>query len=123
MLIFSTRRSGPGRNFLIVVTDGQSYDDVRGPATAAQRLGVCYNKGKATAVCVHFSPKPVSPIIQSPGITIYSVGVAWAPLDDLRVMSSEPKDSHTFFTREFTGLSEFIPPLVRGICRDFTESN
>ncbi|XP_074548591.1 cochlin [Halichoeres trimaculatus] len=89
------RRTGPGRNFLIVVTDGQSYDDVRGPAMAAHKQG----------------------------ITIYSVGVAWAPLDDLRSMSSEPKDSHTLFTREFTGLGEFIPQLVRGICRDFTENN
>uniref|UniRef100_A0A3Q0RX79 Cochlin n=1 Tax=Amphilophus citrinellus TaxID=61819 RepID=A0A3Q0RX79_AMPCI len=89
------RRTGPGRNFLIVVTDGQSYDDVRGPAMAAHKQG----------------------------ITIFSVGVAWAPLDDLRAMSSEPKENHTFFTREFNGLAEFIPQLVRGICRDFTENN
>ncbi|XP_051802206.1 cochlin [Acanthochromis polyacanthus] len=89
------RQAGRGRNFLIVVTDGQSYDDVAGPAIAAQKQG----------------------------ITIYSVGTAWAPLDDLRVMSSEPKDSHTFFTREFSGLMEFVPALVRGICRDFTENN
>uniref|UniRef100_A0A3Q3A5X7 Coagulation factor C homolog, cochlin (Limulus polyphemus) n=1 Tax=Kryptolebias marmoratus TaxID=37003 RepID=A0A3Q3A5X7_KRYMA len=84
-----------GHNFLIVVTDGQSYDDVRDPAMVAR----------------------------GQGITIFSVGVAWAPMDDLRAMSSEPKDSHTFFTREFTGLTEFIQPLVRGICRDFTENN
>ncbi|XP_044022643.1 cochlin isoform X2 [Siniperca chuatsi] len=89
------RRTGPGRNFLIVVTDGQSYDDVRGPALAAQKQG----------------------------ITMYSVGVAWAPMDDLKAMSSEPKGSHTFFTREFTGLAELAPALVRGICRDFTENN
>uniref|UniRef100_A0A8D2ZHU0 Cochlin n=1 Tax=Scophthalmus maximus TaxID=52904 RepID=A0A8D2ZHU0_SCOMX len=89
------RRTGPGRNFLIVVTDGQSYDDVRIPALDAQKHG----------------------------ITIFSVGVAWAPMDDLRAMSSQPKDSHTFFTREFTGLDEFVPPLVRAICRDFTENN
>ncbi|XP_037550721.1 cochlin [Nematolebias whitei] len=84
-----------GHNFLIVVTDGQSYDDVRSPAMAAQ----------------------------SQGVTIFSVGVAWAPMGDLKTMSSEPKDEHTFFTREFTGLTEFIQPLVRGICRDFTENN
>uniref|UniRef100_A0A3Q3JZ52 Cochlin n=1 Tax=Monopterus albus TaxID=43700 RepID=A0A3Q3JZ52_MONAL len=88
-------QTGRGRNFLIVVTDGQSYDDTRAPAMAAHKQG----------------------------ITIYSVGVAWAPLDDLKAMSSEPKESHTFFTREFTGLTEFIPLLVRGICRDFTENN
>ncbi|KAM9341596.1 cochlin [Symphorus nematophorus] len=89
------RRTGPGRNFLVVVTDGQSYDDVRKPAVDAQEKG----------------------------ITMYSVGVAWAPMDDLKAMASEPKDSHTFFTREFTGLAEFVSPLVRGICRDFTENN
>lgn len=40
-----------GRKFLIIVTDGQSYDDVRGPAIAAQRAGeyislfsVCFDK-------------------------------------------------------------------------------
>uniref|UniRef100_A0A8C7FM45 Cochlin n=1 Tax=Oncorhynchus kisutch TaxID=8019 RepID=A0A8C7FM45_ONCKI len=93
--LFLARKAGPGRNFLIVVTDGQSYDDVRGPALAAQKEG----------------------------ITIYSVGVAWAPMDDLQTMASEPKDSHTFFTREFTGLQQFQQPLVRGICRDFTEAN
>lgn len=37
------RRTGPGRNFLIVVTDGQSYDDVRGPAMAAHKQGMCEN--------------------------------------------------------------------------------
>ncbi|XP_059208625.1 cochlin [Centropristis striata] len=89
------RRTGPGRNFLIVVTDGQSYDDITHPAMAAQKLD----------------------------ITMFSVGVAWAPMEDLKAMASEPKDSHTFFSREFTGLAEFVPPLVRGICRDFTEKN
>lgn len=38
--LFLARKAGPGRNFLIVVTDGQSYDDVRGPALAAQKEGV-----------------------------------------------------------------------------------
>lgn len=37
------RQTGPGRNFLIVVTDGQSYDDVRGPAMAAHKQGMCEN--------------------------------------------------------------------------------
>ncbi|XP_062863993.1 cochlin [Trichomycterus rosablanca] len=84
-----------GRKFLIIVTDGQSYDDVRGPAIAAQRAGV----------------------------TVFSVGVAWAPMEDLRAMASEPKDMHTFFTREFTGLEQFEQPIIRAICRDFTGFN
>ncbi|KAE8289547.1 Cochlin COCH-5B2 Precursor [Larimichthys crocea] len=89
------RRTGPGRNFLILVTDGQSYDDVANPAKEAQRQG----------------------------ITMYTVGVAWAPIDDLKAMASEPKDRHTFFTKEFTGLENLAPALVQGICRDFTEKN
>ncbi|KAM6973194.1 cochlin [Aplochiton taeniatus] len=89
------QKVGPGRNFLVLVTDGQSYDDVRRPALAAQKEG----------------------------ITIYSVGVAWAPPDDLRAMASEPKESHTFFTREFTGLQDFTQAVVRGICREFSEAN
>ncbi|KAI4902195.1 hypothetical protein NFI96_029562 [Prochilodus magdalenae] len=93
--LFQPRSMGMGKKFLIILTDGQSYDDVRGPAIAAQRAG----------------------------ITVFSVGVAWAPMEDLRAMASEPKDTHTFFTREFTGLEQFEQPIVRGICRDFTEPN
>ncbi|KAJ0009203.1 hypothetical protein NQD34_016618 [Periophthalmus magnuspinnatus] len=89
------RRSTRGRDFLVVITDGQSYDDVRAPALVAQRQGV----------------------------TMLAVGVAWAPMEDLRDMASEPKDAHTFFSREFTGLYEFIPKIIKAICRQFNEHN
>lgn len=35
-------RTGSNRKFLIIITDGQSYDDVRGPAVAAQREGTLF---------------------------------------------------------------------------------
>ncbi|XP_041514059.1 cochlin isoform X2 [Microtus oregoni] len=92
--VFGPIRDSPNKNFLVIVTDGQSYDDVRGPAAAAHDAG----------------------------ITIFSVGVAWAPLDDLRDMASKPKESHAFFTREFTGLEPIVSDVIRGICRDFLES-
>ncbi|XP_035407959.1 cochlin [Cygnus atratus] len=92
--VFGPVKDGPNKNFLVILTDGQSYDDVRGPAAAAQKAG----------------------------ITVFSVGVAWAPLDDLKDMASEPRDSHTFFTREFTGLEQMIPDIIRGICKDFLDS-
>ncbi|KAJ8353526.1 hypothetical protein SKAU_G00210930 [Synaphobranchus kaupii] len=92
--LFQPHKASLSRNVLIIITDGQSYDDVRGPALAAK----------------------------SEGITVYSVGVAWAPLDDLRAMASEPKESHTFFTRDFSGLEQFQQTIVRGICRDFNEA-
>ncbi|XP_051941273.1 cochlin [Hippocampus zosterae] len=89
------RPTAPGRDFLIVVTDGQSYDNVGGPALTAQNQG----------------------------IGIFSVGVAWAPMDDLRAMASEPKDEHVFFSRHFGGLEDLVDDLVRAICRDFEVNN
>ncbi|XP_048803529.1 cochlin isoform X1 [Lagopus muta] len=92
--VFGPVKDGANKNFLVILTDGQSYDDVRGPAVAAQKAG----------------------------ITVFSVGVAWAPLDDLKDMASEPRESHTFFTREFTGLEQMVPDVIRGICKDFLDS-
>lgn len=37
--VFGPVKDGPNKNFLIVLTDGQSYDDVTGPAAAAQKAG------------------------------------------------------------------------------------
>ncbi|KAK9409645.1 cochlin [Crotalus adamanteus] len=89
--VFAPVRDGANKNFLVILTDGQSYDDIRGPATAAHKAG----------------------------INIFSVGIAWAPLEDLKDMASEPKETHTFFTKEFTGLEQVVPNIVRAICRDF----
>ncbi|XP_075469301.1 cochlin isoform X2 [Ascaphus truei] len=93
--LFQPTKDGHNKNFLVIITDGQSYDDVRGPANAAQRAGV----------------------------TVFSVGVTWAPLEDLKDMASEPKDTHTFFTREFPGLEKIVPDITRGICRDYLEAH
>ncbi|XP_053146289.1 cochlin isoform X2 [Hemicordylus capensis] len=92
--VFGPVRDGANKNFLVILTDGQSYDDVRGPAAAAHKAG----------------------------ITTFSIGIAWAPLDDLKDMASEPRETHTFFTREFTGLEQIVPDVVRAICRDFLDS-
>ncbi|XP_069494595.1 cochlin [Ambystoma mexicanum] len=92
--LFRPLKEGHNKNFLIILTDGQSYDDVRGPAAAAHKAGV----------------------------TIFSVGIAWAPLEDLKDMASEPKESHTFFTREFPGLEQIVPDIIKRICRDYMDS-
>ncbi|CAL8273844.1 unnamed protein product [Merluccius merluccius] len=85
----------PGRNFLVIITDGQSYDEIAGPAKNAQKRG----------------------------ITVFSVGVAWAPMQDLKSMASAPTDRHVFFSRDFSGLSAFPEALVRSVCQDFTHTN
>uniref|UniRef100_A0A8C6XQ35 Cochlin n=1 Tax=Naja naja TaxID=35670 RepID=A0A8C6XQ35_NAJNA len=35
--VFAPVRDGANKNFLVLLTDGQSYDDIRGPATAAHK--------------------------------------------------------------------------------------
>lgn len=37
--VFEPVKNGPNKNFLVILTDGQSYDDVRGPAAAAHKAG------------------------------------------------------------------------------------
>jgi len=37
--VFGPVTESPNKNFLVIVTDGQSYDDVRGPAAAAHDAG------------------------------------------------------------------------------------
>ncbi|XP_078419003.1 cochlin isoform X2 [Cetorhinus maximus] len=78
-------------NVLIVITDGQSYDDVKAPATEAHQSGTI----------------------------IYSVGISWAMQDELKAMASEPKDSHTFFVRDFPMVNKVVPDILKGICKDY----
>ncbi|KAK0133733.1 Cochlin [Merluccius polli] len=56
-------------------------------------------------------------------ITVFSVGVAWAPMQDLKAMASAPTDRHVFFSRDFSGLTAFPEALVRSVCQDFTHTN
>ncbi|GCB80813.1 hypothetical protein scyTo_0022408 [Scyliorhinus torazame] len=78
-------------NVLIVITDGQSYDDVRAPATVAHQSGTI----------------------------IYSVGISWAMQNELEAMASEPKDSHKFFVRDFPMVNKIVPDIHKGICKDY----
>uniref|UniRef100_UPI00398F0341 cochlin n=1 Tax=Pristiophorus japonicus TaxID=55135 RepID=UPI00398F0341 len=78
-------------NVLIVITDGQSYDDVTVPATVAHQSGTI----------------------------VYSVGISWAMQDELDAMASEPKDSHSFFVRDFPVVNKIVPDILKGICKDY----
>ncbi|XP_072107205.1 cochlin [Mobula birostris] len=79
-------------NVLIVITDGQSYDDVQSPATLAHQAGVI----------------------------VYSVGISWAMPNELRAMASEPKDSHNFFAKDFPMVNKLVPDILKGICNDYS---
>ena len=57
------------------------------------------------------------------GITVLAVGTAWAPMEDLKAMASQPHDRHTYFSREFSGLKAFSQEVVRAICQDFGSNN
>ncbi|XP_072354582.1 vitrin-like [Scyliorhinus torazame] len=79
------------RKLMIVITDGRSYDDVRAPALAAQRNGVI----------------------------AYAVGIAWAAMDELEYIATDPDKDHSFFVDEFDNLDQFVPRIVRNICQEF----
>ncbi|XP_078089301.1 cochlin [Mustelus asterias] len=95
-IIYTTRNlfgklKNNNMNVLIVITDGQSYDDVQAPATVAHQSGTI----------------------------IYSVGISWAMQDELKAMASEPKDSHNFFVRDFPMVNKIVPDILKGICKDY----
>ncbi|XP_016042700.2 vitrin [Erinaceus europaeus] len=86
------RASGPSRTkLLVLVTDGRSYDDIRGPAKAAHQQGVI----------------------------VYAIGVAWASLDELRIIASPPAKDHVFFVEEFEHLHQVVPRVMENICAEF----
>ncbi|XP_062980346.1 vitrin [Elgaria multicarinata webbii] len=79
------------RKIMILITDGRSYDDVRGPAAAAQQNGVI----------------------------AYSVGIAWAAQDELEAIATDPDKEHSFFVDEFDSLYRFVPRIIQNICTEF----
>ncbi|XP_072896175.1 cochlin [Hemitrygon akajei] len=79
-------------NVLIVITDGQSYDDVKYPAT----------------------------VVHQADVVVYSVGISWAMSNELRAMASEPKDSHHFFVKDFPMVNKLVPDILKGICNDYS---
>uniref|UniRef100_A0A670XN48 Cochlin n=1 Tax=Pseudonaja textilis TaxID=8673 RepID=A0A670XN48_PSETE len=78
------------RKIMILITDGRSYDDVRGPALAAHQNGVI----------------------------AYSIGIAWAAQDELEAVATDPDKEHSFFVDEFDRLYRFVPKIVQNICTD-----
>ncbi|XP_034964180.1 vitrin isoform X1 [Zootoca vivipara] len=79
------------RKIMILITDGRSYDDVRGPAAAAHQNGVI----------------------------AYSVGIAWAAQDELEAIATDPDKEHSFFVDEFDSLYRFVPRIIQNICTEF----
>ncbi|XP_070590219.1 vitrin [Erythrolamprus reginae] len=79
------------RKIMILITDGRSYDDVRGPALAAHQNGVI----------------------------AYSIGIAWAAQDELEAVATDPDKEHSFFVDEFDRLYRFVSKIVQNICTEF----
>ncbi|XP_051880460.1 vitrin isoform X2 [Pristis pectinata] len=79
------------RKLMIVITDGRSYDDVQTPALAAHRNGVI----------------------------AYAVGIAWAAMDELEYIATDPDKDHSFFVDDFDSLYQFVPRIVHNICQEF----
>lgn len=54
--VFAPVRDGANKNFLVILTDGQSYDDIRGPATAAHKAGNVYCLRQRNNYSTHHTP-------------------------------------------------------------------
>uniref|UniRef100_A0A8C4QPI6 Vitrin n=1 Tax=Eptatretus burgeri TaxID=7764 RepID=A0A8C4QPI6_EPTBU len=81
------------RKILIVITDGRSYDDVRGPSAEAHKGGVIG----------------------------YAVGISWAVHEELMAIASKPEKDHVFFANEFGGVNTVVSQIVTNICKEFNE--
>ncbi|XP_075921200.1 vitrin isoform X8 [Petromyzon marinus] len=90
--LFSTSKPNK-RKILIIITDGRSYDDVRGPSSTAH----------------------------SQGIIGYSIGIAWAAREELQFMASEPHVEHMFFVDDFEAVYKVVPQIISNICKEFNQ--
>ncbi|XP_078452215.1 vitrin isoform X7 [Lampetra planeri] len=90
--LFSTSKPNK-RKILIIITDGRSYDDVRGPSSTAH----------------------------SQGIIGYSIGIAWAAREELQYMASEPHAEHMFFVDDFEAVYKVVPQIISNICKEFNQ--
>lgn len=72
--------------YLVVITDGQSTDDVKVPAKK----------------------------LQSQGVTVYAIGVQNADQEQLREIAGDPK--RTFFVNDFDALNPIKDNIITDIC-------
>ncbi|KAK5861557.1 hypothetical protein PBY51_022944 [Eleginops maclovinus] len=79
---------------VVVLTDGQSQDDVAEPAQ----------------------------VLWLAGVEVFAVGVQDAVDSELREMGSQPHDTHVFSVESFLTLRDIIQDLVVGLCDAVTRS-
>lgn len=79
----------------VVITDGESEDNVRDEAHALRRAGV----------------------------TIYAVGVQNANMDELKEMVSHPPNRHIFHKDDFTGLKVLKQSLQKTMCNNIIQES
>lgn len=79
-------RGGKVPEYLVVITDGKSADEVERPAKQ----------------------------LRAQGITIYSIGVKKADVDELNQISGDPK--RTFFVNNFDALNPIKDEIITDIC-------
>ncbi|CAG5865883.1 unnamed protein product, partial [Menidia menidia] len=79
---------------VVVVTDGQSQDDVAEPAM----------------------------VLKMAGVVIFTVGIQDAVDSELREMASQPQDNHIFNVDSALKLQDIVPNLVISLCSTIAQS-
>lgn len=73
-------------DYLVVITDGKSSDEVKAPAEA----------------------------LRAQGVTVYAIGVKSADVQELEEISNDPK--RTFFVNDFDALNPIKDDIITDIC-------
>ncbi|XP_026145131.1 cartilage matrix protein-like [Carassius auratus] len=80
---------------VILITDGESWDDVLSPA---QRL-------------------------RDAGIELFAIGVGYINMNTLITIASPPKETHVYYLRDFSLMLDIVEGLSRSVCERVSELN
>nr|XP_040025285.1 scavenger receptor cysteine-rich type 1 protein M130-like [Gasterosteus aculeatus aculeatus] len=83
---FGSRPGVP--KILILITDGDSQDDVTSPARS----------------------------LREAGIELFAIGVRDAPFSELKAIASPPEETHVYNLADFSGLSNIVESLSKTVC-------
>ncbi|XP_064200281.1 collagen alpha-6(VI) chain-like isoform X2 [Anguilla rostrata] len=91
---FGSRANEGVPQFAVVITDGQSQDNVKQPAEMVKRRG----------------------------ITLYAIGIKDAVLEELQEIASDPDDKHVYSVSDFAALQGISQSVIQVLCTTVEEA-
>ncbi|XP_064200312.1 collagen alpha-6(VI) chain-like [Anguilla rostrata] len=91
---FGSRANEGVPQFAVVITDGQSQDNIKQPAEMVKRRG----------------------------ITLYAIGIKDAVLEELQEIASDPDDKHVYSVSDFAALQGISQSVIQVLCTTVEEA-